>query len=151
MRNPTKLYSPRLAAWLPLASVLVGIASLFYLALTSELTTTGYSIQELQVEEGNWKLRNEQLALELARAKSLAMVEAEATNRLLLTRPKGIVYLQARSTDAIRRASPASRGQARSVPALEKTVAYSGTDPLDPVRNSISSLLAPRSQPSRRP
>lgn len=143
-RDPARLHNPRLAPWLPLASVLVGVASLFYLAQTSDLTTTGYSIQELQQEESNWKLRNEQLALEVAKSKSLAAVEAEAINRLLMVRPKEVVYLQVRPDDQSARVTPASRGVVLSAPALEKRVSASDTDAQHPIQNSILGLLAPR-------
>ncbi len=151
VREPARVFSPRLAAWLPLASVLLGIASLFYLAQTSELTTTGYSIQELQLEESNWKLKNEQLSLELARARSLSAVEAEATKRLLMVQPKDVVYLRGQSADATRRPSPASRGDARSVPALEKPVTSPSKDALGTLRSSILDLLVPRALQPRTP
>ncbi|MGE5618638.1 MAG: FtsB family cell division protein [Sphingomonadaceae bacterium] len=145
-RGPARLCAPRLAPWLPLASVLLGIVSLFYLAQTSDLTTTGYSIQELRQEESDWKLRNEQLALEVAKAKSLATVEEQATTRLLMVRPKEVVYLQVQTDNRIARATPASRGETRAAPALEKTVAPPDADRLQPVRDSILGLLAPRRQ-----
>ncbi len=137
-------------AWLLLASVLAGIASLLYLTQTSEVATTGYSIQELKQEESAWQLRNEQLALEVARAKSLATVEVEATTRLLMTRPKGVVYLQLKQTQSADRPTPASRGDARGVPALEKPAEASTAEPagraglLDTIRSMFASLLAPR-------
>jgi hypothetical protein len=133
--------------WLLLASVLAGIASLFYLTQTSEVATTGYSIQELNQEESTWKLRNEQLSLDVARARSLAAVETEATTRMLMTRPKTVVYLQPKSTQPPDRPSPASRGDARSAPALEKsleastTPAVAGAGVLDNVRSVFASLL----------
>ncbi len=144
-REPMRLYSPRFAAWLPLASVLVGIVSLFYLTQTSDVATTGYSIQELQVEENNWKLRNEQLALNVAKAKSLASVQAEATKRLGMVPAKNVVYLKAASADAPQRPAPASRGEARSVPALEKPGVAPSRSLLDTMGVSISDVFAPRS------
>ncbi|MCL4370617.1 MAG: hypothetical protein M1380_06885 [Chloroflexi bacterium] len=144
-REPTRLHTPHFIAWLPLASVLIGIASLFYLTQTSEVATTGYSIQELQVEESNWKLRNEQLSLELAKARSLAAVEAEATKRLLMVPAKDVVYLQPQPVDASRRPAPASRGDARVVPALEKATVAPGKGLMDALRDTISGVLAPRS------
>ena len=149
-RESPRLFSPRFATWLPLASVLAGIASLFYLTQTSEVATTGYSIQELQVEESRWELRNEQLSLELDKARSLASVEAEATNRLKMVRPKDVIYLQIQPSDATERSSPASRGEARSAPALKKPTTSPVQDLLAPVRNSIAGMLTPQSQQQRR-
>jgi len=147
---PPSLYSPKIAAWLPLASVLAGIVTLFYIAQTSELTNMGYSIQELQNEQSNWELRNEQLALELAKAQSLAAVESDASKRLLMVRPKSTVYLQLDPEDPAKRSIPSSRGEPRAVPVLGKTAPRSANDLLEPVGASLSSLLAPRSQQSQR-
>ncbi len=144
-QEPSRLRAPQFAAWLPLASVLIGIASLFYLTQTSDVATTGYSIQELQAEENNWKLRNEQLSLQLAQARSLATVEEQATKRLLMVPAKNVVYLQPQSGDAVHRATPASRGEVRDAPALEKAAVAPSKSPLDTLRDTISNMLAPRS------
>ncbi len=141
-RVATKSESAGYAAWLPLVAVLVGIASLFYLAQTSELTTASYNIQELRVEEGNWRLRNEQLALQLSQAKGLSVVEAQATGRLLMVPARDMVYLKAVPSDLASRPSPSARGESRGAPALVKA-ALSSADPLDPVRLSLSSFLDP--------
>ncbi len=141
-----RLTSRRLLAWLPLMSVLAGIISLFYLAQTSDLTSTRYSIQQLQAEENNWQRKNEQLSLELARAKSLSAVEAQATGRMLMVPPRDVVYLRASPSDSAGRASASSRGDGRQAPLLEKVGVQHDSDPLEPVRDSLLTLLAPRSQ-----
>lgn len=138
-----------LAAWVPLVSVLAGIISLFYLAQTSDVATIGYGIQELQVQEREWMLRNEQVALELSRARSLATVEAEATGRLRMVPPERVAYLRYPSAEAIQRVQASSRGEWRDAPELEKSAVASSTDPLGPVRQSISNLLVPRIQHQR--
>ena len=120
-RRAAKLDAPGIIAWLPLVSVLVGIVSLLYLAQTSELTTTGYSIQELQVQESNWMLRNEQLSLELSKAKSLAVVGAEATGRLNMVRPEKLVYLELPAAEAGDRAIASSRGADQRAAQLSKS------------------------------
>jgi hypothetical protein len=127
-----------------LAAVLLGIASLFYLTQTSEVATTGYSIQELQLQESDWELRNEQLSLEVAKARSLSVVESEATKRLGMVPAKNVVYLQVQSTDASR-PTATSRGDGRTVPALEKSSAVPSKGLFDSLRDTISSALAPRS------
>jgi len=145
-RESSRLSRARLGgAWLPLASVLIGISSLFYLAQTSDLAATGYSIQELQAEESDLKLKNEQLALEVAKAKSLTAVEAEATGRLLMVPAKNPVYLQAPPVDnGSARAESTSRGEARA-PALEKASAPPSPGLLDVLKDTMASALAPRS------
>lgn len=64
------------------ATLLVGIIAIAYLSQASGLATTGYDIHRLQQERDAWRLRNEQLRLELAKARSLAWIEAQATSRL---------------------------------------------------------------------
>ena len=67
--------------------LLVVLAPPTYLAQTSGALTTGYNIQRLQAERNAWRMRNQQLELELAKARSLAWVEAEAVNRLGMQKP----------------------------------------------------------------
>jgi hypothetical protein len=142
--KPARLDSHGVAAWLPLMSVLAGIICLLYLALTSDLTATGYNIQQLQAEESNWKLRNEQVMLEVARARSLAVVEAEAVERLKMVSPDRLIYLEGAGQARTERTAMASRGQRQGalVPGGEAQPAADG--PLAPVTSALSSLLAPR-------
>ncbi|HZK67416.1 MAG TPA: hypothetical protein VFD42_07740, partial [Chloroflexota bacterium] len=111
LNPPCNLYSPAVAAWLPVAIILAGIVSLFYLAQTSEMASTGYNIQELQAEESDSKLRNEQLALDVSRARSLASVESQAVTRLLMVPAKQVVYLRAADAAASTRLAAAASGE----------------------------------------
>lgn len=140
------LDSPRVLTWLPLVSILLGIVSLFHLVQTSEVASTGYNIQELQAEETNWKVRNEQLALEVARAKSLSAVEQDASRRLGMVRPKDTVYLQPSREVLAMRASPISRGEVRDVPELEKPAPQKEKSPLLVIQQALASALVPRQQ-----
>lgn len=144
--KPTALDSHGAAAWLPLMSVLIGIVCLLYLAQASELTTTGYNIQQLQAEESHWKLRNEQIALDIASAKSLAVVESEATGRLGMVHPKELVYLEASDSGQDRRVAMSSRGERLQGTATESHVWLSSDGPLSPVTSVLSTLLGPRSR-----
>lgn len=146
LHRPASLSSPSLAAWLPLMSVLVGILALLYLAQTSELTTTGYSIQQLQAEESNWKLRNEQVSLQLAEARSLAVVEKQATERLGMVAPEKLVYLSAPQAGADGRTAVSSRGQREVVAQLVKEEQRPEGNLLSPVSQTLSALLVPRAQ-----
>ena len=67
--------------------LLVGLAPPAYLLQTGGALSTGYTIQRLQNERSQWIVKNEQLGAEIARARSLAWVEAEAVNRLGMQRP----------------------------------------------------------------
>lgn len=140
--KPASLDSHGATAWLPLVSVLIGIICLLYLAQTSELTTTGYNIQQLQVEESNWKLRNEQIALDLAGARSLAVVEAEATGRLKMVRPEELIYLEARDMGQSERVVMSNRGQRQETLAFASDAPLADDGLLTPVASAISSLFA---------
>ena len=147
---PSNLYSPAIAAWLPVAIILAGIVCLFYLAQTSAMASTGYNIQDLQAQESNWKLRNEQLALEVSSARSLASVESQAVTRLLMVPAKQVVYLQAADAVSSTRLVSAASGQTSGALALEKPAAGASGDLLDSVRFALSNVLVPGSQPSAR-
>lgn len=67
--------------------LLIGLAPPAYLLQTGGALSTGYTIQRLQAERSQWMVKNEQLGAEIARARSLAWVEAEAVNRLGMQRP----------------------------------------------------------------
>lgn len=58
-----------------------------YLLQTGGALTTGYEIQKLERERAAWANRNQQIEVEIARARSLAWVEHEAVHRLGMQRP----------------------------------------------------------------
>lgn len=136
------------AAWIPLAGILIGIASLLYLAQTSDVANIGYSIQDLQVQESNWEMRNEQLSLQLDKARALSGIEAQAKGRLLMVPADYPIFLKAAPVAGGSRSTSSSRGVSRSLPTLEKTAPSNSSDPLASVRSSLSLLLAPYFQPS---
>ena len=67
--------------------LLLGLAPPAYLLQTGGALTTGYEIQKLERERAAWTNRNQQLEVEIARARSLAWVEHEAVYRLGMQRP----------------------------------------------------------------
>ena len=77
--------------------VLLGMAPPAYLLQTGGALTTGYEIQKLERERTVWLNRNQQLEVEIARARSLAWVEHEAVHRLGMQRPPSTVVVR---TDA---------------------------------------------------
>jgi hypothetical protein len=87
--NSRMLAGPRVCRpsrlWLALV-VLLGMAPPAYLLQTGGALTTGYEIQKLEHERTAWLNRNQQLEVEIARARSLAWVEHEAVNRLEMQR-----------------------------------------------------------------
>jgi hypothetical protein len=70
-----------------LVVLLLGLGPPAYLLQTGGALTTGYEIQKLERERTTWMNRNQQLEVEIARARSLAWVEYEAVNRLGMQRP----------------------------------------------------------------
>src|SRR5829696_1937141 len=69
-----------------LVLLLLGLAPPAYLLQTGGALTTGYEIQKLERERTVWLNRNQQLEVEIARARSLAWVEHEAVHRLGMQR-----------------------------------------------------------------
>ncbi|HEX9015188.1 MAG TPA: hypothetical protein VF960_04195 [Chloroflexota bacterium] len=135
-------------AWVPLVGVLLGIASLFYVAETGEVAVAGYDVQQLQNDVSAWQMRNEQLSLDLAKARALPVIETQARGRLLMVPARDPIYLKATSTDGARSVT-SSRGAQQVASTLERPAQAATADPLDVVRSSLA-ILIPRSSPSQR-
>ncbi|MFQ5878613.1 MAG: hypothetical protein ACE5IZ_00335 [Dehalococcoidia bacterium] len=78
-RNPLVRNLPLLLA---LALVLVGLAGLLPLRLSTNATTTSLSIRRLEQIEADWRLRNLQLEQDIVALGSLDRIEREARQRL---------------------------------------------------------------------
>lgn len=68
--------------------ILLALAPPAYLLQTGGALTRGYEIQKLERERAIWLNRNQQLEVEIAKARSLAWVEHEAVHRLGMQRPE---------------------------------------------------------------
>lgn len=91
------LSSPRVrrpSRMLLLVLLLLGLAPPAYLLQTGGALSTGYEIQELERERTSWINRNQQLEVEIARARSLIWVEHEAVHRLGMRRPNEHVTIR---------------------------------------------------------
>jgi hypothetical protein len=86
-------HTPR-RAWVPLAILAVGLVMLLYSMQLGGVTASGYDLQRLEAERNEWRQRNEQLELELAKVQSLAWIEVEATRRLGMQRAERVTYLE---------------------------------------------------------
>lgn len=95
LSNPPRgnLGQLRLGAWLPIFALLAGLVGLIYLIVTSSVATAGYDMQRLEAERAEWRLRNEQLELELAKLSSVAWVEHQALTRLEMQPPEKVTFL----------------------------------------------------------
>jgi hypothetical protein len=84
----------RRRAWVPLVILIVGLVLLLYSMQLGSVTTSGYDLQRLQAERAEWRQRNEQLELELAKVQSLAWIEVEAMGRLGMQKADRVTYLE---------------------------------------------------------
>ncbi len=109
---------PTLAAALLAALALLG---LLYLTQTSGIATTGYDVQELEATRAQWQVRNDQLRLRIAEARSLGRVERDARLRLGMAAPERVVFVRAAPT----RPTPSARDGQRD-------------DPLDAIRRTLT-------------
>ena len=88
-------------AWVPLVILLVGLVLLLYSMQLGSVTTSGYDLQRLQGERAEWRQRNEQLQLELAKVQSLAWIEVEAVRRLGMQKAGRVTYLEVAPPTAV--------------------------------------------------
>jgi hypothetical protein len=84
----------RVILWLGALAALAGVVAASYLASTGTRATASYSIQRLQAERDAWRTRNEQLRVELGKARSLTWVEHEAVSRVRMHKAASLTYLQ---------------------------------------------------------
>jgi len=112
--------------WIAVALLLFTFAVSLYLIQVSTVATSGYELQRLESERDGWRARNEQLEFELAKRQSLPWVEAQAVQRLGMSRTEQPIYLPAVAAPA--RNQPSARGGAR--PGLDESVV--GPTPTSP-------------------
>jgi hypothetical protein len=78
----------------------IGLVVLLYSMQLGSVTTSGYDLQRLQLERNEWRQRNEQLLLELAKVQSLAWIEVEAIQRLGMRKAEHVSYLELAASPA---------------------------------------------------
>ena len=98
----------RMVAWLAALTLVVGLMAASYLAYTASVATSSYSIQRLRAERDAWRVRNEQLRVELAKARSLSWVEHEAVTRLKMHKAGQLTYLRV-EPDSVKVGGPSTR------------------------------------------
>jgi hypothetical protein len=87
------LLSQGVILWIGASLLLVAAALNFYLFQVSIVATSAYDLQRLQQERQDWLSRNQQLELELAKARSLAWVRYKAIQDLHMVQGGEPVYL----------------------------------------------------------
>jgi cell division protein FtsL len=80
-------------AVLTIALVAVGLAGLLPLLQSSQTTTTGYSVRQLERQRNDWEARIHELEAEIASLASLDRIDKEARERLHMQTPEDTVYL----------------------------------------------------------
>jgi hypothetical protein len=94
--------------WLVALTILVGCLAASWLAYVGSVSTSSYNIQRLRAERDAWRIRNEQLRVELAKARSLTWVEHEAVSRLGMQKAGQLTYLELEPSSAQASAPPPS-------------------------------------------
>lgn len=80
-------------AVLTIAIVAVGLAGLLPLLQSSQATTTGYNIRQLERQRNDWEARSHELEAEIASLAALDRIEKEARERLHMEEPADTVYI----------------------------------------------------------
>ena len=108
-----------------------------YLLQTGGALTTGYEIQKLERERAIWANRNQQIEVEIARARSLVWVEHEAVHRLGMQRPTQQILVRMDSLPAVSEQRLLRRG-AESLPAAPIKEGPSWSDALTSATDSLT-------------
>ena len=83
----------RVVLWLVALTTLGALLAGSWLGYIGSVSTSSYNMQRLHAERDAWRTRNDQLRVELSKARSLAFVEHEAVTRLQMRKPSEITYL----------------------------------------------------------
>jgi hypothetical protein len=83
----------RFVLWLAVLTAVAGVVAASSLAHSAGIQTSVYNLHRLRAEHNLWQTRNEQLKVELAKARSLTWVEHEAVSRLGMQKAAELTYL----------------------------------------------------------
>lgn len=86
--------SERVIPWASASLLFVTAVLNFYIFQVSIVATSSYELQRIERELESWRAKNEQLKLELARARSLNWVEFQAIDRLGMARGEAAFYIR---------------------------------------------------------
>jgi cell division protein FtsL len=78
---------------LTIALVAIGLAGLLPLLQSSQTTTTGYNIRQLERQRNDWEARTHELEAEIASLAALDRIENEARERLHMEAPEDTLYI----------------------------------------------------------
>jgi len=120
-----------------LVLALLALAPPAYLLQTGGAMSTGYEIQKLEKERTAWMNRNQQLEVEIARARSLIWVEHEAVHRLGMQRPPQSIVIKIDSIPAAQEPRLLRRG-GEAMPAQPVEEGPSWIDAVTSVATSLA-------------
>ena len=86
--------SERVLPWAVASLLFVTAVLNFYIFQVSVVATSSYELQGLERDRNAWRAQNEQLELELAKARSLGWVEFQAIDRLGMARGQDALYIR---------------------------------------------------------
>ena len=86
--------SERVLPWAVASLLFVTAVLNFYIFQVSVVATSSYEVQRLERDRDAWRAQNEQLALELAKARSLGWVEFQAIDRLGMVRGQEALFIR---------------------------------------------------------
>ena len=86
--------SERALPWAVASLLFVTAVLNFYIFQVSVVATSSYELQRLERDRDAWRAQNEQLSLELAKARSLGWVEFQAIDRLGMVRVQDALYIR---------------------------------------------------------
>ena len=130
-------------AWVPLVILVVGLTLLLYSMQLGSVTTSGYDLQRLQAERDEWRQRNQQLELELAKVQSLAWIEVEAVQRLGMQKAGHVTYLEIAPSAAVAGDQGVSATVAAAPPAADAHAGSGMPDVLGLWRGLLAQIVPP--------
>ncbi|MGQ9573446.1 MAG: septum formation initiator family protein [Dehalococcoidia bacterium] len=90
---PAKGQSLSMPLVFTIALVTIGLAGLLPLLQSSQATTTGHTISQLERQRNHWQARIHELEAEVASLASLDRIEREARERLKMQPAEHVIYL----------------------------------------------------------
>ncbi len=132
--------------WIAVSLLFAGVLLSLYLIQVSTVTLTGYDLERLELERQTWLARNQQLEVELAKRRSLAWAELQATQQLGMTRSERPIFLSVHPSSDQREAASATAARSDDIQrsARERPTPQQAATPLDAVRAWLSTLQASR-------
>ncbi len=117
-----------------------------YLVQVSSVAMAGYDLERLEEERQTWLSRNQQLEVELAKRRSLAWTELQATQQLGMTRSERPTFLHVAPMDIEPESTgmPVEPSQTTRRGQVARTLRPLPTAPIDSLREWLFTLQGPR-------